>query len=92
MVDVINRSACVLISDNGQVVRGGSVGAQSRSTEVRKRIVRARFLSDFEAEGARILVAEAFVDRGGWQSRIHFPDTGHIEEAGLLDLHLLAKW
>lgn len=80
-----------MISDNGQMVRGGSVGAHRRSAEAYKRIVRGRILSDCQAAGTRVLVAEASVDRGGRQSRIHFPDTGQIEEAGILDIHWSAE-
>lgn len=86
----------VLISDNGQVVRGRGVGAQSRSIEA-QRLVQGQFLPDRQAESGRehvqvLLLVEAVVDRGDRRPRVHFPDTGRIQEAGLLDFHLCAKW
>lgn len=82
--------------DNGQVVRGRGVGAQSRSIEA-QRLVQGQFLPDRQAESGREhvqvpLLVEAVVDRGDRRPRVHFPDTGRIQEAGLLDLHLCAKW
>ena len=87
----------VLISDNGQVVRGGGAGAQSRPVQARRRIDHRRFLPDREPERCRelvqvLLVVEAVVDRARRQSRVHLPDTGYLQEAGILDLQLFAKW
>lgn len=87
----------VLISDNGQVVRGGGAGAQSRLVETCRWIVRGRFLSDREPDGGReigqvLVLVEAIVGGGSRHCGIHLPDTGHQQEAGLLDLLQFSKW